>query len=48
VPMNAWDTEQVLQSYDRVREFENRGATIVCGHDDRQWNALHQNGAAHD
>lgn len=48
VPMNAWDTEQVLQSYDRVREFENRGATIVCGHDDRQWNILHQNGAAHD
>lgn len=40
VPMNAWDGEKLLTSYETVRERENAGATIICGHDDTQWQTL--------
>jgi len=39
-PINAWDAEKLLASYDTVREYERAGATIICGHDDEQWQHL--------
>lgn len=40
VPMNAWDREKLLASYEIVRGEEARGATVICGHDDEQWRTL--------
>jgi len=39
-PLNAWNGELLLQSYDVIRDHQRRGATIICGHDDEQWQRL--------
>lgn len=39
-PLNAWDRDLLLASYDIVRSRMDAGATIVCGHDDGQWQRL--------
>jgi N-acyl homoserine lactone hydrolase len=40
VPKNTWDREECLRSFDRIREIERGGATVICGHDDAQWASL--------
>lgn len=40
VPRNARDPELLLASYETVRAHQNRGAKIICGHDDEQWQRL--------
>lgn len=40
VPLNAWNADQLLASYDIIRTQENAGATIICGHDDAQWQRM--------
>jgi N-acyl homoserine lactone hydrolase len=39
-PRNTWDVEQQLKTYQEVRRIEKSGATIICGHDDQQWQSL--------
>ena len=39
-PMNAWNADLLIASYDIVRARQNAGASIICGHDDRQWQWL--------
>ena len=39
-PLNAWNADLLLASYDVVRARRNAGAQIICGHDDGQWNML--------
>ena len=39
-PRNTWNVEQQLKTYEEVRRIEKRGATVICGHDDRQWQSL--------
>jgi len=39
-PKNTWDVEKCLASYARIRDLEQRGATVICGHDDAQWRGL--------
>lgn len=40
VPRNAWNAELLLKSYSEIRTIEKAGATVLCGHDDSQWQAL--------
>jgi glyoxylase-like metal-dependent hydrolase (beta-lactamase superfamily II) len=39
-PRNTWNTDLLLQSYQEVRRIEKSGATVICGHDDAQWQSL--------
>ena len=40
VPRNTWNAEALTKSLAEVRRIETQGATIVCGHDDAQWQTL--------
>ena len=40
VPRNTWNVEDNLKSYAEIRRFQARGATILFGHDDQQWQSL--------
>ena len=39
-PRNTWNVEQQLKTYQEVRRIEKSGATVICGHDDQQWQSL--------
>jgi N-acyl homoserine lactone hydrolase len=39
-PRNTWNVEQQLKTFAEVRRIETAGATVICGHDDGQWQAL--------
>ncbi len=39
-PKNSWDLEQANLAIDEIRKIGERGATIIYGHDDAQWNRL--------
>jgi glyoxylase-like metal-dependent hydrolase (beta-lactamase superfamily II) len=39
-PRNTWNVEEQSKTYAEVRRIEKSGATIICGHDDRQWQSL--------
>ena len=48
VPRNAWNAEALLRSYEEIRAHEARGATVICGHDDGQWQHLRTGLQAYD
>jgi glyoxylase-like metal-dependent hydrolase (beta-lactamase superfamily II) len=39
-PRNTWNVDEQLKSFGEVRRIEKAGATVVCGHDDQQWQSL--------
>ena len=39
-PRNTWNVEQQLITFEEVRRIEKSGATVICGHDDWQWQNL--------
>jgi N-acyl homoserine lactone hydrolase len=39
-PRNTWNVEEQLKTFAQVRRIEKSGATVICGHDDRQWQSL--------
>jgi N-acyl homoserine lactone hydrolase len=39
-PRNTWNVDEQLKSYEEVRRIEKSGATVICGHDDQQWQSL--------
>jgi N-acyl homoserine lactone hydrolase len=39
-PRNTWNAEMLLKSFEEVRRIEKSGATVICGHDDQQWQRL--------
>ena len=39
-PRNTWNVEALLKSFEEVRRIERSGATVICGHDDLQWQSL--------
>jgi glyoxylase-like metal-dependent hydrolase (beta-lactamase superfamily II) len=47
-PRNTWNVEAQLKSYDEVRRIEKSGATVICGHDDQQWQGLHKGGDGYE
>ena len=48
VPKNAWDADAVLASHEKVRKLEAEGGTLICCHDDEQYNALKKGADAYD
>ncbi|MFN0263725.1 N-acyl homoserine lactonase family protein [Tepidamorphus sp. 3E244] len=39
-PLNAWNADRLLGTYETIRARRDKGATIICGHDDEQWQRL--------
>ena len=39
-PRNTWNVDEQLRTFEEVRRIERGGATVICGHDDQQWQAL--------
>jgi N-acyl homoserine lactone hydrolase len=48
VPRNTWNADAFLKSFAEIRRIERSGATIVCGHDDAQWQGLRKGAEAYD
>ena len=42
IPKNAWDGDLLLNSYQELRNLENRGFQLIYGHDYDQWEMLKQ------
>jgi len=47
-PRNTWNADALLKSWDEVRRIEARGATVICGHDDAQWQTLRKGADAYE
>jgi N-acyl homoserine lactone hydrolase len=48
VPRNTWNAEALLKSFAEIRRVEKSGATIICGHDDAQWQGLRKGAEAYE
>jgi len=48
IPRNAWNADLLLSSYAEIRRIEKAGATVLCGHDDLQWQALRKGADAYE
>jgi N-acyl homoserine lactone hydrolase len=47
-PRNTWNAEALLASYQEIRRIEKSGATVICGHDDAQWQSLRKGADAYE
>jgi glyoxylase-like metal-dependent hydrolase (beta-lactamase superfamily II) len=47
-PRNTWNAEALLKSFEEVRRIEKSGATVICGHDDQQWQSLRRGEAGYE
>jgi glyoxylase-like metal-dependent hydrolase (beta-lactamase superfamily II) len=47
-PRNTWNADELLKSYQEIRRIEKSGATIICGHDDAQWQSLRKGANAYE
>ena len=47
-PRNTWNAEVLLKSFEEVRRIEKSGATVICGHDDEQWQSLRKGEAGYE
>jgi hypothetical protein len=48
IPRNTWNAEALAKSLAEVRRIEAGGATVVCSHDDGQWQGLRKGADAYD
>jgi hypothetical protein len=48
IPRNTWNGETLARSLAEVKRIEAAGATILCGHDAAQWDALKKGAAFYD
>lgn len=48
IPRNTWNTEALAKSLAEVRRIEASGTTVVCSHDDSQWQRLRKGADAYD
>jgi len=48
IPRNTWNADALTKSLDEVRRIEASGATILCGHDAKQWDSLRKGLDAYD
>jgi len=48
VPRNTWSPEELLKSFAEIRRIEKSGATVICGHDDAQWQSLRKGAQAYE
>jgi glyoxylase-like metal-dependent hydrolase (beta-lactamase superfamily II) len=47
-PRNTWNVDALLKSYEEIRRIEKSGATVICGHDDAQWQSLRKGTEAYE
>jgi N-acyl homoserine lactone hydrolase len=47
-PRNTWNADALLKSYAEIRRIEKAGSTVVCGHDDAQWQSLRKGAEAYE
>jgi glyoxylase-like metal-dependent hydrolase (beta-lactamase superfamily II) len=47
-PRNTWNADALLKSYAEIRRIEKSGATVICGHDDAQWQNLRKGAEAYE
>jgi glyoxylase-like metal-dependent hydrolase (beta-lactamase superfamily II) len=47
-PRNTWNVDALLNSYGEIRRIEKSGATVICGHDDAQWQSLRKGVEAYE
>jgi N-acyl homoserine lactone hydrolase len=48
VPRNTWNADALLNSFAKIRRIEKAGATVICGHDDAQWQTLRKGVEAYE
>jgi len=48
LPRNTWNAEALTKSLAEVRRIERQGATVICGHDDAQWQTLRKGADAYE
>jgi glyoxylase-like metal-dependent hydrolase (beta-lactamase superfamily II) len=48
IPRNTWDAVALEKSLVEIRRIAGCGATVICGHDDRQWRTLRKGADAYD
>jgi glyoxylase-like metal-dependent hydrolase (beta-lactamase superfamily II) len=48
LPRNTWSPEQLDRTFQEIRRIEAGGATVVCGHDEAQWQQLRKAGDSYD
>ena len=48
IPRNTWNAEALEKSLAEVRRIEQQGATVICGHDDAQWQTLRKGADAYE
>jgi glyoxylase-like metal-dependent hydrolase (beta-lactamase superfamily II) len=48
IPRNTWDADVLARSLAEIRRIEQQGATVLCGHDDAQWQSLRKGADAYD
>jgi N-acyl homoserine lactone hydrolase len=47
-PRNTWNVDALLNSFGEIRRIEKSGATVICGHDDGQWQSLRKGVEAYE
>jgi N-acyl homoserine lactone hydrolase len=47
-PRNTWNVDALLNSFGEIRRIEKSGATVICGHDDAQWQSLRKGAEAYE
>jgi N-acyl homoserine lactone hydrolase len=48
IPRNTWNADALVKSLAEVKRIAARGATVLCGHDDRQWQTLRKGAEAYE
>jgi N-acyl homoserine lactone hydrolase len=48
LPRNTWNADALRKSLAEIRRIAASGATVICGHDDRQWRTLRKGADAYD
>ncbi|MBI5260368.1 MAG: hypothetical protein HY852_00950 [Bradyrhizobium sp.] len=44
----TWNVEALQKSLEEVRRIEESGATVICCHDDQQWQSLRKGNAGYE
>lgn len=47
-PKNTWNVDAAVTSLAEIKRLENAGATVLCGHDDAQWQTLRKGADAYE
>lgn len=48
IPKNTWNAEVLARTLEEIRRIERGGATVICGHDAAQWDALKKGADAYE